>query len=336
MKAGKLNLLVLILVTLLLVGAAGKISWREALALASGARYEFIVLAIGITIARFLLWSLKWLLLIKSIAGDVRFSRIFVILLAGLFVSTSTPGANVGGEPLRAYYLAREAGIKKSAAMATVMMDKAGNYTAFFTFSLASISMLWLFLEIPPVLKFLGEVLLLVLVLAAISSTYLRRSDTAQARVLRFVYHLPPLEMLRRRFSSYAAFESFVSARFELFLRTLRELTAQRRTLMANLLLSFVIWLTSYLKTYLVFLALGVDVSLLLVTAVKTVAILVGMASLLPGGVGATEATMVALFAGAGVSGSAALAGILLSRAIYYSFALGLGYASLLWLRLRP
>ncbi|WP_456473936.1 flippase-like domain-containing protein [Candidatus Pyrohabitans sp.] len=335
MKAVKLNLLVLILVTLLLIGAAGKISWREALALASGARYEFIALAIGITIARFLLWSFKWLLLIKSIAGDVRFSRIFVILLAGLFVSTSTPGANVGGEPLRAYYLAREAGIKKSAAMATVMMDKAGNYTAFFTFSLASIFMLWLFLEIPPVLKFLGEVLLLVLVLAAISSTYLRRSDAAQARVLRFVYHLPPLEMLRRRFSSYAAFESFVSARFELFLCTFRELTTQRRALVANLLLSFAIWLTSYLKTYLVFLALGVNVSLLLITAVKTVAILVGMASLLPGGVGATEATMVALFAGAGVSGSAALAGILLSRAIYYFFAIGLGYASLLWLRLR-
>jgi len=44
---------------------------------------------------------------------------------------------------------------------------------------------------------------------------------------------------------------------------------------------------------------------------------------------------MVALFAGAGIEGSAALAGILLSRAIYYSFALGLGYACLLWLRLR-
>jgi hypothetical protein len=334
MKRLKLNLLVLILVTLLLVGAAGKISWRDALALASGARYEFIAAAVGITIARFLLWSLKWLLLIRPLAKGVRFSRIFVILLAGLFVSTSTPGANVGGEPLRAYYLAKEARIKKSAAMATVMMDKAGNYTAFFIFSLASIFLLWLFLEIPPALKFLGEVLLFIIALAALSSTYLRRSEAAQAKVLRFVYHLPPLEMLRRRFSSYAAFESFVSSRFELFLRTLRELSTQRRALVANLLLSFAIWLTSYIKTYLVFLALGVNASLLLVTAVKTVAILVGMASFLPGGMGATEATMVALFAGAGIEGSVALAGILLSRAIYYFFALGLGYACLLCLRL--
>jgi hypothetical protein len=330
----KLNLLILLFVTLLLVWGAREISWREALTIASGARHELIALAIGITVVRFLIWSLKWMLFIKPLA-EVRFSRVVVILLAGLFVSTSTPGAQVGGEPLRAYYLAREAGIKKSAAMATVMMDKAGNYAAFFVFSLVSIFLLWLFLEIPPALKLLGEVLLLVLILAALSSTYIKKSDATQAKVLRFVYHLPPLKMLRQRFSSYAAFENFLSSRLELFLHTLRKISTRRSALVANLLLSFAMWSTSYLKTYLIFLALGVNAPFLLVMAVKTVAILVGMASFLPGGVGATEAMMVALFAGAGIEGSAALAGILLSRAIYYSFALGLGYACLLWLRLR-
>ena len=180
------NLLVLLLVTLLLLWGAGEISWREALEIASSAEHEYIALAVGVTVARFLLWNLKWMLFVKPIA-EVRFSRLLIILLAGLFVSTSTPGAQVGGEPLRAYYLAREAGIRKSAAMATVTLDKAGNYAAFFTFSLVSIFMLWLLLEIPPVLKLLGEVLLLVLILVALSSTYIRRSDAAQAKVLRFV-----------------------------------------------------------------------------------------------------------------------------------------------------
>ena len=333
MERWKLNLLLVALLTLLLLWGARGISWREALAIASGAKREYIALAVGITVARFLLWNFKWMLFVKPLA-EVRFFRLLIILLAGLFVSTSTPGAQVGGEPLRAYYLAREAGIKKSEAMATITLDKAGNYAAFFAFSLASIFLLWLFLEIPPVLKLLGEMLLLVVILAALSSTYIRRSNAAQARVLRFVYHLPPLKMLRRRFSSYAAFESFLSARLELFMRTLREIAGQRRVLL-NLLLSFAMWSTSYLKTYLVFLALGINAPFLLIMAVKTVSILVGMASFLPGGVGATEAMMVALFAGAGIEGSAALAGILLSRAIYYSFALALGYVCLLWLRLK-
>jgi hypothetical protein len=329
----KSDIPVLLLITLLLIWGMREISWHETAQIVGEARHGYIALAVGITVVRFLVWCFKWLLLIKPIVR-VSFLRLLAILLAGLFVSTSTPGAQVGGEPLRAYYLAREAGIKKSAAMATVTLDKAGNYAAFFTFSLLSIFLLWLFLEIPPALKLLGEVLLFLALLIAVSSVCIKRSDASRARVLRLIYHLPFLRFLRRRFSSYAAFESFLSSRFELFLHTLKEISTRRDVLAANLLLSFAMWSTSYLKTYLVFQALGIDAPLLLVTAVKTVSILAGMASFLPGGIGATEAVMVALFAAAGVEGSAALAGILLSRAIYYSFALGMGYACLLWLKL--
>ncbi|NOZ59445.1 MAG: flippase-like domain-containing protein [Euryarchaeota archaeon] len=328
----KLNLAVLLAVTLLLLWGAREISWRETLRIAASAEAGYIALAVAVTVARFLMWGAKWHLLVGQIAR-VSFLRLLVILMAGLFVSPSTPGAQVGGEPLRAYYLAREAGVKKSAAMATVMLDKAGNYTAFFTFSAVSAVMLWPLLNVPGMLKMAGELLLLLLLLAAISSAFLK-SGASQARVLRFVYHLPFLRFLRRRFSSYAAFEEFLSSRVELFLTTLREISTRRGVLAVNLLLSFAMWSTSYLKTYLVFKALGVEASLLLVTVVKTIAILAGMASFLPGGVGATEAVMVALFAATGIEGSAALAGILLSRAIYYSFALGAGYLCLLWLRL--
>ena len=329
----KLNLLVLTALTLLLLWAAREISWKQTLQIASSARVEYLLLAVAITVVRFLVWCAKWQLLVKQIAGGVSSVHLLAILLAGLFVSTSTPGAQVGGEPLRAYYLAREAGIKKSAAMATVMLDKAGNYAAFSVFSVISVLLLWPLLQMPRLFKLAGELLLVLLLLVLISSVLLRRGSS-HAGVLRFVYHLPFLQVLRRKFSSYAAFEEFLSSRVELFLGTLHQISGRRDVLAANLLLSFAMWSTSYLKTYLVFMALGVDASLLQVTVVKTVAILAGMVSFLPGGVGATEAVMVALFAATGIEGSAALAGIILSRAIYYSFALGVGYACLLWLRL--
>ncbi len=318
--------------TVLLVAAALRVDWQEVFRIASRADAELVVLAVLITLLRFLIWSFKWQLLISSIKVKVPFFRVLLILMAGLFVSTSTPGANIGGEPLRAYYLAKEAGIKKSAAMATVIMDKSGNYFAFFTYSLMAFILLMEYFEARAV-KLVFFVVLLI-AFGGASYMVLRRNHAPLVRALRFIYTLPFFEFLEKRFGSFDEFESFVYSRIKIFKDTLKHLWKNPVNLAANLLLSYALWLTSFIKTYLIFLALGIKADFLIVSAIKAISVLLGMMSFIPGGFGVIEGVMVALFSSYGFDTKTALAGVLLSRTIYYVFSLGLGYLCLLWLRI--
>lgn len=322
------NAVILAILTGILVLAAVNIEWGDVSGTASRAELWLVVLAVVVTIFRFVVWAFKWHLLISSIKVRVAFSRLLVILLGGLFISTATPGANVGGEPIRAYYLAREGGIKKSAALATVTADKSGNYIAFLTYSLFGMLMLMSYFQLERLLL----LLILSLLLGILVYLYYRKKAFPYSRGLKLIYK-PFSWLLDRRFGDFESFEDYVLSTIAVFKQTTRLLARQRLNLVAILLLSFVMWLTSFVKTYLVFIALGINIDFLLVMAVKAVSVLLGMLSFIPGGLGVTEGAMLAIFASYGIEAKAALAGVLLSRAIYYAFALGIGYLCAVWLR---
>jgi len=327
MKA-KYNLLILLIFTLLLLLAAVKIDWGEVFSVASRAEGGLIALAIGVTVFRFLVWGLKWHLLIWGIEASIPFSRTMHILMAGLFVGTATPGATIGGEPFRAYYLAKEGRVKKSEAMATVTADKVGNYIAFSTYIFLGIIMLTSYFQ--GFKFFLFLILSLLAVLGAYY--YYRKRKPPWMEVLKFFYS-PLSRLLDRKFGGFENFAQYLQSRAKLFLDTVKVLGRQKRKMAILLLLSYLMWFTSFVKTYLVFVALGVEVDFLLVLAVKALSVFVGLMSFLPGGVGVTEGAMAAMFTTYGMEAQGALAGVLLSRAIYYAFALGIGYLSILWLR---
>lgn len=323
------NIAFIVIFTILLITAIFKLNMWKIFRIEANAEGSLIVLAVLLTIFRFLIWNFKWQLLISSTGTRVPFFRLLPILMAGVFVSTSTPGANIGGEPLRAYYLAREAKIKKSAAMATIIMDKAGNYFAFLIYSIIAFIILIEYFE-AEVTKLLFFILLIITSILLIY-VKMRKNNTFMESLLRFIY--PLMKIFKFHFETFEDFDSFICSRMRVFIDTLKLMRKKPLNLVLNIVLSFVLWLTSFIKTYLVFLALGINTAFLLVAAIKTVSILAGMFSLIPGGFGVTEGVMVALFTSYGINTKLALAGVVLSRAIYYFFSIGIGYICLLWLK---
>jgi uncharacterized protein (TIRG00374 family) len=295
----------------------------------------FIVLAVAVTLLRFMLWAHKWQRTLFPLAR-IPFLKVFAILMTGIFLNQTTPGRETGGEPVRAYYVSKFTGLKKRQVMATIILDKSGNYMALGTFIGFSLLFITLFMRVPPSVKVILEGILLFLAIALLSAVYVRKNlrlPVLPAGILERIYYFSPLKKVRERFSTYTAFEDYVMERVGEFVTTLEDLLKRRENVRTNLLLSFAVWSLVFVKTYLIFLALGTSPNPLMVVAVETTSILLGILSFLPGGVGATEVTMVVLFSTAGIPVGTATAVTVISRGIYYAFSLGLGYVCLLYLK---
>jgi uncharacterized protein (TIRG00374 family) len=259
--------------------------------------------------------------------------------MTGVFLNQITPGRDTGGEPVRAYYVSRFTGIMKRQALATIIIDKSGNYIAIGSFIGFAILFITLYLQVPPSVKILFEGVLILFLLGVVSAVYVKKNlelPVIPAKILRKIYFFGPLKKIREHFHTYTSFEEYIMERITEFITTLRTLLSEKKNVRDNLLLSFLIWFMVFVKTYLIFLAFGEEVSIFMVIAVEAISILLGIISFLPGGVGATEITMIALFRSAGINVEIATAVTIVSRGMFYAFSLGLGYLSFLYLKLLP
>ncbi|MHA1599968.1 MAG: lysylphosphatidylglycerol synthase transmembrane domain-containing protein [Alphaproteobacteria bacterium] len=94
----------------------------------------------------------------------------------------------------------------------------------------------------------------------------------------------------------------------------------------ATLALGVVGWLAECFALYILLIELGADVTMQQAIFVFTFSMLVGAVSMLPGGLGSTEATMFALLTIAGVEADTALAATAIIRATTLWFAVLLGF----------
>jgi len=314
------------------------VDWRKSYNVISQADPYLIGAAVFVTLLRFIVWSLKWRRTISPLAR-IPLSKVFPVLMTGVFLNQITPGRDTGGEPVRAYYISRFTGIMKRQAIATIIIDKSANYIAISSYIGFAILFITRYLQVPPTIKILFEGVIILFLLAVVSAVYVKKNlapPVIPTPVLRKIYFFGPLKKIRNRFHTYSAFEEYIMERVTEFLTTLRKLLSEKKNVRDNLLLSFFIWLLVFVKTWLIFQAFGENVSIFMVIAVEAISILLGIISFLPGGVGATEITMIALFRSAGISTEVATAVTIVSRGLFYAFSLGLGYLSLLYLKLMP
>lgn len=88
--------------------------------------------------------TLRWYLVLRSEKQKVPFHRLFSYRLAGYSVSYLTPGAQVGGEPVRAAILKKREGIRFSKAFSSVIIDKSLEMTfSFFLLVIGAILLLF-------------------------------------------------------------------------------------------------------------------------------------------------------------------------------------------------
>jgi len=327
-----------IAVLALLCVALRHIGFRKVLAAARRADRASLSAAVSLNLSAFVLWTLRWQQLMRR-QERRSVAVLFPIYMAGVFGNLMTPGARVGGEPIRAFYMSRAFGGEKTAYLGTILADKLGNALVFLFFLAASVTFIVLVVPIGIVSRVALEVAVLLPLMAVCSGFLLRkrveRRSRVLARLLPALYGSAPMDFLRRRFPTYQQFEEYAITRLDNVTGPMVRAAGSGKAVAKVVLVSVAAYLLFCLAHLVLFRALGSRIDFGRVIVIVTVSNFLGDISVSPGGAGFMEVAMIAMCAAFGVDARTAAAVTLMSRGIFYLCGFGLGGACLAGLALR-
>ena len=136
------RILVWLLIPLILWWTLRNISIAEVVENFRRLGLEAILILIGLNAIIFVLFSLRWWLILRAQGFRRSFTSLISYRLAGFGVTYFTPGPQFGGEPLQVYLLNQREGMETSTAAASVTIDKLLELLANFTFLLVGVAVI--------------------------------------------------------------------------------------------------------------------------------------------------------------------------------------------------
>lgn len=257
---------------------------------------------LGLSLVNYALRALRWHLYSRHLALRIPLATNLLHFVAG-FALTTTPGKL--GEALRLWLIERCHGHRYERLVPLFLGDRLADMNAVMLLCLAGIAgfpdQFWL-----AALAGAGMLLL----------------------SLSFAFPRPMIAAASGIYSAGGRRGRRLFARLRAAMRQTARLFAPRLLLVA-LALSLAGWAAEAYAFHWLLAALGAGLGLLQATFVFTFAIVVGAVSMLPGGLGSAEATMVALLVALGVELDAALAATAVIRATTLWFGVALGFVAL-------
>ena len=280
-----------------------------------------IVLAILTQVFTYFLYTLRWQILNKLTDKDVSIKELLPMVLVGLAVNNITPSGRGGGEPVRAYVLAKRKNYQFEETFATVVADRALDTFPFVVLAAITIAAMALYFDfdtwllVVMVLAVIAiVVILIVLIYMCINPGFGQRVDGWIIGLVRRFYKKNSEELEQKIHDAILGFQD-----------TMKLLISNRKVMYYTIPLSFVIWIFEIIRVYLVFMSFGANVSLITIGEVFIVASLVGMIPLLPGGLGAIDGVMIIFYSAAGISSSVSAAATVVERLISFWMATIIG-----------
>ena len=286
----------------------------------------FVLLAVLLQFFTYFLYAWRWHIINNAANMSLGVKRLLPMVLVSLAVNNITPSGRGGGEPVRAYLLAKEGNYKFEDTFASVIADRSFDTFPFLILSIITIiGIITTFSLDPAVLAIL--VICVVGITAAVAVLiYVCINEAFGVKITSWV-----IKIVRRFYKKYdentekRIIEAVIS-----FQSTMNLLLRNRNILLYALPLSFVIWIFEILRVYAVFLAFGASISPIIIGEVFIIASLVGMVPLLPGGLGAVDGIMILLYSGAGVTASISAAATLVERVISFWMSTFIGLICLM------
>ena len=285
------------------------------------AKLEFIGIAIAMQVFTYYLYTLRWQILNNLADINASIKTLLPMTLVGLAINNITPSGRGGGEPVRAYLLARQENYPMQETFATVVADRALDTFPFVVLAaLTIIAMTFYFnfdlwLLVVMILAVIAIIaILLIIIYMSIDAKFGKRVDGWIIGLVRRFYKKNTPEL-----------EEKIHSMIEDFQNTMKVLIYNKKVRRYALPLSFVIWIFEILRVYFVFLAFGANVSPVVIGEVFIIACLVGMIPLLPGGLGAVDGIMIVFYSAAGITASISAAATVIERLISFWMATILG-----------
>ena len=302
----------------LIVLFARDLDWRLLANRIRATQPAWLSLAVALLFARLVSWSLRWSAILNRTSDETGAGRRLAILFASVMANHVVPSMRLAGGLTRARYLARGGRLQFGEAYATVLFDTTLHHTTSGVLTwVTMIGASWVLGY-----RWLAtSVLLAGIAILAYVAARLKREDPFEGWLARY---LRGLRKPGGRLSS-------VVDRGRGLARMLRHLAGQRN-LRWTIPLYSLAWVTiSVLAQWAIFRGMGLDVGFWIAAAAIGLGVIATVLTQTPGGIGSTEAAMVAAFAAFGVDQVDALAGTLLYRGIHYVLVLGIGVPAMVW-----
>lgn len=278
------------------------------------AKLHYIGIAIAMQVFTYYLYTLRWKIINGVVDINVGIKKLLPMILVGLAVNNITPSGRGGGEPVRAYILAREEGYPMQETFATVVADRALDTFPFVL--IAAITIVGMALTFKFDLWILVVMILAVIAIIAllILLIYMSVNPDFGKRVDGWI-----IGLVRRFYKKNSdELEEKIHKAIKGFQDTMKMVISNRRVLYTALPLSFVIWIFEIFRVYFVFLAFGARVNPFIIGEVFILASLIGMIPLLPGGLGAVDGVMILFYSAAGITSSISAAATVIERLISF------------------
>lgn len=264
---------------------------------------------------RFVALHLRWSPLLERLGALPPAGHRFAILMSAVLVNHVTPTARVAGGLLRGRYVSRWSGLPFSTVYGAVLLDQAAHqvvigaltWLAFAAFAWWSG---WRALAVTALALLAGAAALAARHAARPTARATAGDDGDPGAVTR----LARLAAAGRR-----------------ALATLRTLAGERRLRRRLALYSLLFAAATIAAQWLVFQGLGSPMPIDAVAVGVLLGAAAGTLSGTPGGLGSTEAAMVASYRALGLPAEEALAGTLLMRGLHYALVLALGVPAALY-----
>jgi uncharacterized protein (TIRG00374 family) len=274
----------------------------------------FVLLAVLLQVFTYFLYTWRWHIINNAADMSLGIKKLLPMVLVSLAVNNITPSGRGGGEPVRAYLLAKEGNYKFEDTFASVVADRSFDTFPFLILSIITIIGIISTFSLPPTVLAILVICVVGITAAVAILIYLCINEAFGVKITSWIIRLA------RRF--YKSFDENTEKRIVeaviSFQSTMNLLLRNRNILLYALPLSFIIWIFEILRVYAVFLAFGATISPIVIGEVFIIASLVGMVPLLPGGLGAVDGIMILLYSNAGVTASISAAATVVERVISF------------------
>ncbi|USH00271.1 flippase-like domain-containing protein [Thermococcus argininiproducens] len=302
-----------IIVILLLIWWAGV---EKTLALIMQANLRYFLLAVLMQAFATIAWTLRWRIFLKRADVSVRMRDILIATLIGVFANNLTPGARAGGEPARMYVITKRSKSGYGQVFATIMADRILDVIPVLLFTLIAFKYA-LSLKIKLLLSVLS-ISTAVLLMIVLISLLISLNEKLAFKVLDKITNL-----IRRIFpEKFVGIEETLEEKIKKsvleFRETFLELSKDPVVMGKTLFYSLALWGFMLLRAYFIFESIGYTLELHKILMVQMAGIALGMISILPGGLGITEAVNSALYLSLRIDKSLAVTATVLDRFISF------------------
>lgn len=305
----------------------------QVIAAVLGTDLRLLSIAMAFELMSVVALTYRWQVVVHEGGFKVSDWKLFQISLSSITFSNLTPSVKTGGELAKCYFLNKETGGSTKDTLATVIAERIFDMAFFVMITIFTATLALLLFSIPP---WIIALMILVAIFGITGIFIIFYTVTSESIGLRMsIWVIEKFKVIVKRFRPLKQFESKFKEDFEEHKENLEKYVTKPTLWMKSISMSGVMWVFDILRAYFIFLALGLQVHPILIISLIILSQVVGMAPFLPGGLGAVEASRIAVLSTAGVALAAAGAHTVLDRLLEFWILTALGLITTYYLGIK-